>query len=450
MKVLRTLIVLLVIGTATVKAQYFPTGMTWEEIVVDPYMEQENVNACIYEIGTDTIIGDVTYKKVLKDNVFSGLCVRESGDKVWLLTKEYPTEILLYNFDWDSNQEIVTEYLKGQPHMVQDEEEYEVRQETTSIGDSKTVEIEGQTYQYIMKRLSGTLIRGIGKVAELNRYPCLLSYREPYMILPGLEYHKVHWIKRNGVEIFRSESAKEWTDEVPASDTSQEKMLKEGKTWNYEISYRYMDNQGQFHSETMDYKEWICGDTVIADKTYYKMCHSTLPKIPMNIAEGWREEDGRVYVYRKKTETEELLYDFNLKYGDEISLCGYNGLKVTTAGSVTVRGIERRVIALSFAPDGPQCQPWVEGVGAQGLLIEPLGHEVNDGLIVKMLSCYEGDECIFTAEDYDIVTSVKDVSGPVHRNVFNPDEPVYNLSGQKVNASYKGVVIQNGKKYLQK
>ena len=198
--------------------KYFPTGMTWEEIVVDPYMEQENVNARIYEIGTDTIIGDITYKKVLKDNVFSGLCVRESGDKVWLLAKEYPTEILLYNFDWDSNPEIVTEYLKGQPHMVQDEEEYEVRQETIPVGDSKTVEIEGQTYQYIMKRLSGTLIRGIGKVAELNRYPCLLSYREPYQIAPGLDYHKVHWIKRNGVEIFRSESAREWTNEIPTGD----------------------------------------------------------------------------------------------------------------------------------------------------------------------------------------------------------------------------------------
>ena len=99
--------------------KYFPTGMTWEEIVVNPNMEQEYSNAHIYEISTDTIIGDVTYKKVLKDNVFSGLCVRESGDKVWLLTKDYPTEILLYNFDWDSNQEVVTEYLKGHTESPQ-------------------------------------------------------------------------------------------------------------------------------------------------------------------------------------------------------------------------------------------------------------------------------------------------------------------------------------------
>ena len=28
--------------------------------------------------------------------------------------------------------------------------------------------------------------------------------------------------------------------------------------------------------------------------------------------------------------------------------------------------------------------------------------------------------------------------------------PVYNLAGQQVDASYKGVVIKNGKKYVQK
>ena len=195
--------------------KYFPTGMTWEEVGVTPDMGQEYNNAHIYEISTDTIISNVTYRKVLKDNVFSGLCVRESGDKVWLLTKEYPTEILLYNFDWDSNQEIVTEYLKGQS-LMDEYEEYEVRQETTPVGNSQTVVIDGKTYQYYMKRLSGTIIRGIGKVAELNRYPCLLSYREPAVIHPGLDYHKVHWIKRNGVEIFRSESAKEWTEEMTA------------------------------------------------------------------------------------------------------------------------------------------------------------------------------------------------------------------------------------------
>ena len=31
-----------------------------------------------------------------------------------------------------------------------------------------------------------------------------------------------------------------------------------------------------------------------------------------------------------------------------------------------------------------------------------------------------------------------------------PNTPLYNLRGQKVDAGYKGIVIQNGKKYLMK
>ena len=175
---------------------------------------------------------------MLKDNVFSGLCVRESGDKVWLLTKDYPTEILLYNFDWDNNQEVVTEYLKGQEvigFIGQNEVAYEVRQETTLIGNCQTVIIDGKTYQYY-KKFSGTIIRGIGKVAELNRYPCLLSYREPAVILPGMDYFKVRWIKRNGVEIFRSESAKEWTAGIMDDFRP---FVEEGKVWKVGILFRW-------------------------------------------------------------------------------------------------------------------------------------------------------------------------------------------------------------------
>ena len=221
-KLFSTLIGILVIGTATVRAQYFPTGMTWEEMSVEPptvgkYPDDENAGIYgtnIYEIGADTLVGDVVYKKVLRDHVFCGLCVRESGDKVWLLTNDYPTEILLYNFDWDNNQEITTEYLKRKDNR--DVDEYEVRQETFSVSDCQTVVINGNTYQYFRDIFISSLIRGIGKVAELNRFPGLLSYREPHMIIPGLIYQKVLWIKRNGVEIFRSEDPMEWTEEDPA------------------------------------------------------------------------------------------------------------------------------------------------------------------------------------------------------------------------------------------
>ena len=42
------------------------------------------------------------------------------------------------------------------------------------------------------------------------------------------------------------------------------------------------------------------------------------------------------------------------------------------------------------------------------------------------------------------------ISGTVVAPKANTNAPIYNLAGQQVNASYKGVVIKNGKKFVQK
>ena len=66
---------------------------------------------------------------------------------------------------------------------------------------------------------------------------------------------------------------------------------------------------------------------------------------------------------------------------------------------------------------------------------------------------------LFVNGHYNIVTAVnliqpvKDPSTGINNALVAPaarNAKVYNLAGQQVNASYKGVVIQNGKKYVQK
>ena len=393
--------------------KYFPTGMTWEEIVVNPNMEQEYSNAHIYEISTDTIIGNVTYKKVLKDNVFSGLCVRESGDKVWLLTKDYPTEILLYNFDWDNNQEVVTEYLKGQEvigFIGQNEEAYEVRQETTPVGDSQTVIIDGKTYQYY-KKFSGTIIRGIGKVAELNRYPCLLSYREPAVILPGLDYHKVHWIKRNGVEIFRSESAKEWTAGIMDDFRP---FVEEGKVWKVGTIPYDLDTPVQI----VDYY-YFDGDTIIDGKTCkMMMCqHFTSPNYPyyeylsqpnsLRYVGAWYEENQKVYFYDERTQSMVMKYDFSLGANETVSLLGdylpfIIGPK-QTGGLDGFKGVYRDVMICVNEDQIANNTIWLEGVGGidgptkNAYYIDTLADRVPEFL----MACVVGDEVIFLNDKYE-------------------------------------------------
>jgi len=389
--------------------KYFPTGMTWEEVGVTPDMGQEYYNAHIYEISTDTIIGNVTYRKVLRDNVFSGLCVRESGDKVWLLTKEYPTEILLYNFDWDSNQEVLTEYLKGQGQslMGESEEGYEVRQETTPVGNSQTVVINGKTYQYYMKTLSGTVIRGIGKVAELNRYPCLLSYREPAVILPGIEYFKVRWIKRNGVEIFRSEYAKEWT--VGIMDDYRP-FVEEGKVWKVGtisgnpvqiVDYYYFDGDTIIDGKTC--KQMMCQRFVSPD---YSNEYWT-PTPSLSKVGAWYEEDKKVYFYDEITQSMRFMYDFSLAANDTLQfITGWSSPFIIgpkqTGGIKGFKGVYRDIVMCADEGQHFHSTFWLEGVGdINGPTRIPIDPILGDPVPEFLMSCVVGDEVIYYNDEYE-------------------------------------------------
>ena len=383
--------------------KYFPTGMTWEEIVVNPNMELEDNNVFVYEIATDTIIGGITYKKVLKNNEFSGLCVRESGDKVWLLTKEYPTEILLYNFDWDSNQEIVTEYLKGQD---EEEDDYKVCQETTPVSDSQTVEIEGKTYQYIMKRLSGTVIRGIGKVAELNRYPCLLSYREPSVILPGLDYLKVHWIKRNGVEIFRSESAKEWTEEIR---NVYRPFVEEDKVWKVGS----IPTDLGIPVQIVDYY-YFDGDTIIDGKTCKQMMcqHFTSPNYPYydNLSQpnylryvgAWYEENQKVYFYDERKQSMVLKYDFSLGDYETLDFLNVDGYPPFIIGPKQTGGIEGfKGVYRDIMMEDIRNTTWLEGIGGLDAPFRNAYDPRADRMPEFLMACKAGDEVIYFNDRYE-------------------------------------------------
>ena len=395
-----------VLASITMLAQdYFPTGMKWEEVNVDPSMELEYVNAHIYEIGADTLIGNVTYKKVLKDNVFSGICVRESGDKVWLLTKEYPTEFLLYNFDWDDNKEIETEYLKN---LNMEGNDYALRKETIPMDKCQDVTINGKTYQYYRDSFIRSQIRGIGKVAELNRYPCLLGYREMAVISPGLVYFKVHWIQRNGEEIFRSDYAKEWTSEVPGGSKTEINMayrpfVEDGKVWKVGncdsgnpvqwVDYYYFDGDTIVDGKTckqMMRQRYLSPDYLLFD--YYSE--------PSLIYVGaWYEEDKKVYEYDTTSKQFKLMYDFSLEDNGTFQKNDLPYVYVVgprkTGGIKGFKGVYRDV--LEWADEKSyKCAPGMEGVGV--VYGPPTQNVFNVELADPawfLMECYVGDEVIY-------------------------------------------------------
>ena len=66
-----------------------------------------------------------------------------------------------------------------------------------------------------------------------------------------------------------------------------------------------------------------------------------------------------------------------------------------------------------------------------------------------LLSCYDGDECIFNIEDF-LASFPAGMNSTVtgYSNVSS-DTPLYDLSGRRVQGTpKKGVYIQDGKKYV--
>ena len=395
-----------VLASITMLAQdYFPTGMKWEEVNVDPSMELEYENAHIYEIGADTLIDNVTYKKVLKDNEFSGIFVRESGDKVWLLTKEYPTEFLLYDFDWDGNKEIETEYLKN---LNIEGNDYALRKETIPMDKCQDVTINGRTYQYYRDSFIRSQIRGIGKVAELNRYPCLLGYKEMAVISPGLIYIKVRWIQRNGKEIFRSDYAKEWTSEPPGGSKTEINMayrpfVEDGKVWK--VGNCDSGNPVQW----VDYY-YFDGDTIVDGKTCKQMMrqrylspdyllYDYYSEPSLIYVGAWYEEDKKVYEYDTTSKQFKLMYDFSLEDNgtfqkNDLPYVYVVGPRKT--GEINgFKGVYRDV--LEWADEKSyKCAPWMEGVGV--VYGPPTQNVFNVELADPawfLMECYVGDEVIY-------------------------------------------------------
>jgi hypothetical protein len=83
-------------------------------------------------------------------------------------------------------------------------------------------------------------------------------------------------------------------------------------------------------------------------------------------------------------------------------------------------------------------QNWVEGVSATGTFTCPAGLDTT----------LKDASHVPVGWTVDITTGIN--TPVVDKNQLDPKGIMYNLSGQRVDENYKGIVIQNGKKYLKK
>ena len=205
--------------------EVFPTGTVWKEVKEEAYKPEyaqyhtpmDTLNASIFKIGPDTLIGQNTYKQVFMDDAPWDCVIREEGGCVWMLADGYAQEFKLYDFNWDGRDTVVTQFLREQDRYAT---WVALEEEHLSLDSLKT----GQGVQYVdnFKRF---ILRNIGCVADFYRYSCLLGHRMSNEPCPCLEFRRVLWLRKNGKEVYRYYGKNEWTTGIddkkiePASDS---------------------------------------------------------------------------------------------------------------------------------------------------------------------------------------------------------------------------------------
>ena len=77
--------------------------------------------------------------------------------------------------------------------------------------DAYATTVDGKTFSCIQDN-SGVVVRDIGRVLDWNRNGCVLGYKQPEPVFPGLQAFKLLWMRRGGEEVFRSENADDFTN----------------------------------------------------------------------------------------------------------------------------------------------------------------------------------------------------------------------------------------------
>lgn len=234
----------------------------------------------------------------------------------------------------------------------------------------------------------------------------------------------------------------------------------EGKVWNYSY-YTMVDNKMQ----KGEYQWYVVGDTIVGGKNC-KIISSRNIEDPINIfsreKEVVYENDKKVYSVEDTDNSPEfkLRLDFNLNLGDHfkinLGLPDYNvDFYVSSSDSVMGGDIKRKRIILAYGEDsfdkGQEADCWIEGIGTTlttWLENTLAGTTTSSSHLVKLRfdSCYDGDVCIYKNDELPPTPS--DFTGIESVKTDNTDNgKMYNLNGQQVGKNYKGVVIQNGKKF---
>lgn len=250
---------------------------------------------------------------------------------------------------------------------------------------------------------------------------------------------------------------------IPIATVAQEKLydsfLDEEKVWTVKI-----ESLG-FNDIYVSYMEYKLMDSVSIDGIFYRQLFTRYKGEDEDDWSEWQpgefgsltyigeDNEGKVF-YNGYYKENFLLMNFSMQMGDVYRFDDDYDVPpyVVTAVSDTILENSfdkksRKCIHLSQYINGESLTEdyhrdvWIEGIGSMKYGLMGMSGSMMSGSHLLM-KCTQQGKVIY---QYDDATSVRGLKELPSEDVHN-----YNLAGQKVNASYKGIVIRNGKKAIVK
>ena len=204
-------------------------------------------------------------------------------------------------------------------------------------------------------------------------------------------------------------------------------MLKDGRVWNcIEVHYLSDTLTHEYRiEETSEIDGHVCYNLYMGSKQV-GLYYEEGPKVFHYTENGW-----------------ELLFDFSLSPGDFV----LDYFAVSEVKTIVMKGVPRHCLFASYAIFGTK-MCWIEGIGNS--LTGP--YSFNNIIsqfpislcVMKLQSVYDGDVCIFEADDLlDKTTSVPSITSARTAE----SKGIYDLQGRRLSGKpAHGIYIEDGTK----
>ena len=406
--------------------EFYPTGTYWEETFYDYASPESYCQLFGFTVGKDTVVAGRTYKYVDAQHIegqqrfdVAPFLIRQDGSKVYYRQLNgVEDEVLQYDFDWETTGKVIV----GHDEMT-GEPVYE------AIDAIVTKEMEdGNLYDCVEKEylFPYTIIKGIGTTHWG-------LFRDRYLVYTTTT-STVRKFVRGGNTIFQQE-------QLPSPSASGQEpympLLVDGKTWTY--------SEGNFFAGYRDIRQTVDGDTLIDSKIWKKIYIESPVGTERRFEKAMREEGSKVYerqpVYEQGGGYREVLFaDFSAPVGSQFIENEGMFVEVTATKNVELENVSRRQVVLEQHQEGYDYHPnedptsyWTEGIGGDCGIYQSVKWLGTVGNTCTLLTCYEGDVCIYKHPQAVGIGAVVRPSSPL----------LYDLQGRQLHDKpERGMYIQ--------